>query len=127
MDTLDTVRRIRERHNLRVCSVLLFGAVWFFVALMIPEFVYPYYVHRDKGMFLFRVCEFSILIPFLLGIVFILRGIQKDSVRFGALCPSCGKPLFSWRPLVFGGATFPETMKCAACGWKMPHDPINEV
>jgi hypothetical protein len=123
MDLLKNVERVRNRHNYRVCAVLLLSFLYFFAALITPAFFYPYAVDAEKRMRLFQICELSSIVPFSFGIYFIFSQIGRDSVRFGALCPKRGKPLYSWRPLLFGGESFPDSRVCAACGWEMPPQP----
>ena len=113
----DAVSKIRSRHNRR--TMLLLGAILlaFVATLVIPEMAYPNGANETRRIFLLRSGELVVFLLSVASAAFILLEVKRDNIRSGAICPKCGKILYSRRALLFGGRSSADTGLCPSCGY----------
>jgi predicted RNA-binding Zn-ribbon protein involved in translation (DUF1610 family) len=113
----EVVSGIRNRHNRRTLVLLGVILLAFVATLVVPEMAYPNRVNETRRVLSVRVGELAVFLLSVTSAVYILIEVKRDNIRSGALCPKCGKILYSRQTLLLGGRSSADTGLCPNCGF----------
>jgi len=106
---LKMVGKIGRRHYFR----LLFVALVVLIVLIGTLSIIPH-SSSHRNYYMWSLIIFTYILGFL-GIRFLIRATKADCYKFGALCPKCGKPLYSRFNDIQKG-------RCPNCGYQLFSD-----
>ncbi len=111
----EKIEYVRKRHNLRVLILLIISIVIFFGLVYISLCILgPESSKSQRQMVVIPLAAFCGIIA-AVGSLRIYESDKRDCYEHSLLCPNCGKHLYHWHRMVWGGPSVVDTGKRAHC------------
>jgi len=115
----EKIEFVRKRHNFRVLILLIIFIVVFFGLVYISlSILGPDSSKAQRQMIVIAIVAFCGIIA-TVGSLRVYHSDKRDCYEHSVLCPNCGKHLYHWHRMVWGGPSVVKTGKCAHCKKQM--------